>query len=456
MVDAAATSGREARGSGLFVTGASGFVGQRLIAKLDPSRFGRVVALVRDPERARLPALSGLEVIVGDLLDVESYRSALARCDRVLHLAALTGKASRAAYQRVNVEGTRALIAAAQVASVRRFIHVSTVAAGFPDLAGYAYGASKAEAERTVRASGLTVTIVRPTLLIGTGAPVLEGLATLACAPLTPIFGDGETQVQPLDVDDLVDALLDLAAEVTSAGEVVELGGPEALTLNALFERIRTVRGGGPMHPIHLPLAPIRALLRALEPALRPLLPITAGQLETFAQDGCAAPSALAESLRTRLRPLDSSLGAGEEQATDPISGECEIFCRHLAQVEPTAQVVSQYRRLLEQEGLAPSGHFDTRLLTLARRGRLGAALADSYAARFLPQAAVRRRLVALVALLETSPPHFETLDAPRGPRGIRALGRLSGRLALEIATLLLAVGVLGPFHWIDSRRDRS
>ncbi|MFQ5697636.1 MAG: NAD-dependent epimerase/dehydratase family protein [Myxococcota bacterium] len=445
-----------ARKGGLFVTGASGFVGRRLIAKLEPARFGRVVALVHRPGSARLPARPGLEVIASDLLDVQSYQSRLARCDRVVHLAAVTGKARPTEYQRTNAEGTRALVTAAQAASVRRFVHVSTIAARFSNLSSYPYAASKAEAERSVRASGLTATIVRPTLLVGPGAPVLEGLAKLACAPLTPIFGDGEVRIQPLDVDDLVDVLLGLAAGETSAGEVVELGGPETLTLKALLERIRKARGGGRMRPLHLPLAPTRSLLRGLEPILRPLLPITAGQLETFAQGGVAAPSALAESLRANLRPLDDSLTSGHRAALDEVARECRTLCHHLAGIEPDASVVLAYRRLLREQGLTPGDRFDARLLAIARRGRVRAALADGYAARFLPQAALRRRLVALVALLETSAAHFEALDAPPGPRGIAVLGRLSARAVLEIATALLAAAVFAPLHWVETRRDRA
>jgi NADH dehydrogenase len=114
--------------------------------------------------------------IQGDLLIPDSYRSALAGADAVIHLAAATGKASAATHTRVNLEGTRA-IADACAASRRPLLFVSSVVVQYPDHSRYPYAAAKAAAETVVRDSGVPHVIARPTIVAGPGAPVIGALA---------------------------------------------------------------------------------------------------------------------------------------------------------------------------------------------------------------------------------------------------------------------------------------
>ena len=79
---------------------------------------------------------------------------------RFLHIAGLTSAPDPAAFTPANVAGTASVIEVAKAAKVKRLVFVSSLAARSPDLS--AYGASKAEAERLVEASGLDWTIVRP------------------------------------------------------------------------------------------------------------------------------------------------------------------------------------------------------------------------------------------------------------------------------------------------------
>src|SRR6478735_3863941 len=115
--------------SSLFITGATGYVGSRLIALLDATRYQQVRCLARKPG---LP-IPGIQWISGDLLDSSSYASSLRACDTVLHLAAVTGKNSPSTFFRVNTEGTRTLLEAARQAGVRNMLYVSSIAAAFRD-----------------------------------------------------------------------------------------------------------------------------------------------------------------------------------------------------------------------------------------------------------------------------------------------------------------------------------
>ena len=152
----------------LFLTGATGFIGRRLLPALDAERVGPVHCLVRGPVKLA----AGAHLVTGDLLDPSSYAAALAECDTVVHLAALTGKASFKEHRRVNVKGTAALLEACREVGVKRFIHVSTIAVTYPDQDVYAYAQTKTEAEELVRVSRLDFAIVRPTIVLGPGSPL--------------------------------------------------------------------------------------------------------------------------------------------------------------------------------------------------------------------------------------------------------------------------------------------
>jgi len=294
----------------IFLTGASGYVGRHLLEALLRHHSCRVVALAREP--GRLPVTPrdapDLEVVQGGLGEPATYAEALRGCTGVVHLAATTGKARKRAHRRTNVEGTRQLLIAAKQACVAGFLHVSTIAAAFPDKTGYHYARTKEQAEQLVAQAGLPYTILRPTMVFGPGAPVLAGLRKLADAPFGPIaFGSGTVRVQPVFVQDLVDVILAVLDAPRFQGETIEVGGPETMTIEELLLRLRG-RGvpDGTRRARHLPLRPIRALLRLLEAPLLPFLPLTAGQLATFANDGTAAPHPFTARRRRSLRDLDA------------------------------------------------------------------------------------------------------------------------------------------------------
>lgn len=146
----------------IALTGGTGFVGRAFLDFLGDARLD-AKALARQPQGGRM----GVEWIAGDLAD----RAALARLvdgvDAVVHVAGVTSSHDLADFERGNVEGTLNLISAARAAGVKRFIFVSSLAAREPGLSHY--GASKARAEKLVKASGLDWTIVRPPAVYGPG-----------------------------------------------------------------------------------------------------------------------------------------------------------------------------------------------------------------------------------------------------------------------------------------------
>ena len=285
----------------VFMTGAAGFVG-RVAARVLRARGHAVTAL-----QHAAPVPDGVTAVRGDLLDATSWRAAVMASDVVLHLAATTGRASVAAHERVNKVGTR-LLADACAAARRPLVFVSTVAAQYPERTRYPYAAAKQEAEAAVRISGGPSVIARPTIVAGPGAPVIAGLARFALLPVIPVFGDGRTRVQPVDVDDVATVLADLVERGPYDGSVVGIGGPETMTVEELLQAIRLAAGRAPARPLHLPWGITLPLLAALEASTGGRFPLTVGQLSLFRYDGTVTPHPLVEVRRPTMHSLAAML----------------------------------------------------------------------------------------------------------------------------------------------------
>jgi UDP-glucose 4-epimerase len=194
----------------IAVTGATGFVGRRVLALADrPIR-----ALTRRPQ----PPQPGVEWVLGDLTDIH----ALARlCDgaaAVLHIAGVVNAADAAGFHAGNVTGTANALAAA--ANVPRFVHVSSLAAREPGLS--MYGASKAQGDALVMACDRDWIIVRPPGVYGPGDAEMRDLFSLAKLGFGLAPGGPDARISLIHVDDLARALLALATSGPSC-EILEI-----------------------------------------------------------------------------------------------------------------------------------------------------------------------------------------------------------------------------------------
>jgi nucleoside-diphosphate-sugar epimerase len=292
----------------IFITGASGFLGQSLLPRLTASGFEKIICMTR----GELPASAAANVqwLEGSPLVPASYSAALAGVDCMLHLAAATGKIPPKHYFTANVEGTRCLVEQCKLAGVRNFLFVSSVAAGFPDHTRYYYAQSKLQAEEIVRSSGLHFANLRPTMIFGRGSPVLAGLAKLAALPVIPVFGSGTNSVQPIAVEDLADFLLRIVDNDIFRGETLDLGGPDVVTMEELLKKIHVLLRHSDAKALHLPMSLLLSTLSFFEMFAYSLLPITVGQLATFRFDGTAGPNALWSERKPHLQSLDAMLAA--------------------------------------------------------------------------------------------------------------------------------------------------
>jgi nucleoside-diphosphate-sugar epimerase len=255
-----------------FVTGATGFVGSHLAAAL-VERGDTVVCLARRPEQAAFIASLGALIAPGSLEDGAALAAALRDAEVVYHVAGLTAAASEAEFLAVNAAGTRRLIDAVRgaVPQLRRFIHVSSIAAVGPAAPGgrldedapcrpvTAYGRSKLAGEAVVRRSpALPWTIVRPGVVYGPRDRELLRLFRITARAIAPVFGWGRQEISVVHVADLAEGIVRAAQEPRALGQTYHLAHPTVVTQRELATAVgRAVRGG--RAPLVLPVPPLVA-----------------------------------------------------------------------------------------------------------------------------------------------------------------------------------------------------
>lgn len=275
-----------------------------MLAAVPAGRYQRVVALSRGDQAP----IGGVTWIKGGLREPERYAGHLTPGTTILHLAAATGSASAEAHRVVNIEGTEALVRAAREGGARGLIFVSSIAARFTPDRHYPYAGAKRAAERAVQIGGVPHIIVRPAIVLGPGSAILGKLRTLAGGPAIVAIGGGGAKVQPIHVDDLARALATLAARPSFDGQIIELGGPEILTMADLLRRTRKAMGKAPAPVVPLPYWPMRGALIAATALLGRRSPVTPGQITSFVQNGTTQPSPFWEEMRPTLRGVDDML----------------------------------------------------------------------------------------------------------------------------------------------------
>ncbi|MBT2479901.1 NAD-dependent epimerase/dehydratase family protein [Streptomyces sp. ISL-94] len=225
----------------VLVTGAAGFVGSAVVERLLEEGV-RVRALVH-----RADAGEGVEAVRGDLARGESLRGVCDGVGAVLHLASRIGGSPQEC-RAVNVEGTRALLAEAERAGVRRIVQLGTAAVyrdgahrgavegELPEEPESVTSVTRLGGERLVLAAGGTV--LRPHLVYGRGDRWVVPSLVQLLARLPHWVDGGRARTSMVSVDALAGALAELAVREEGAGGVLHAGHPEPVTARELVETV--------------------------------------------------------------------------------------------------------------------------------------------------------------------------------------------------------------------------
>jgi NADH dehydrogenase len=226
----------------ILVTGATGFIGRHLVARLLAERYP-VRVLVSEHDAAHLPWEQTPDVIVGSILDEETLFRAVTGAHVVIHLSNAQWWGSPRDLERIELTGTRTLITAARAARVGRIITLSHL--GASPAAAYPLLRFKGLVEDALRSSGLAYTIIRSGLVFGEDDAFINHLVMqLTVSPgvfLMP--GRGEVVLHPIYIDDLVEALVCSLSAIETVDNVIEIGGPEYITLEDLIRTVMRVSG---------------------------------------------------------------------------------------------------------------------------------------------------------------------------------------------------------------------
>jgi uncharacterized protein YbjT (DUF2867 family) len=241
----------------IFVTGGSGFVGGHVVHELR-GRGLPVRCLVRDLRKTSKLAAWGCELVQGDMTDSASLRRAVEGVDTVVHLVAIR-QGREEQFQRIMVGGTRDLLAAAKDAGARRFVHMSALGTSEQTKDLVPYYRAKWEQEQLVGASGVEHVIFRPSFAFARDGGILPTFRRLArLSPVTPIIGSGRRQIQPIWIEDVAQYFAASVDHGQAGNRLFELGGPDAVTWNEFWERLK--RALGLRRPsLHVPMGLMRA-----------------------------------------------------------------------------------------------------------------------------------------------------------------------------------------------------
>jgi NADH dehydrogenase len=223
----------------VLVTGATGFVGREVLRQLQGT--GKALTfLARNPASesiCRYASASRAEVRAGDLTQPGALKTALEGIDAVIHLVGIISEVGAQTFERVHQQGAANLIAAAQHAGVKRFIHMSAL--GTRPNAVSRYHQTKWAAEEAVRQSGLACTIFRPSLIFGPNDQFVNLFARMSrFSPVLPILGRPDARFQPVSVQEVAAAFVSAIDEPRAIGQTFDLCGGETVTFTEILQGI--------------------------------------------------------------------------------------------------------------------------------------------------------------------------------------------------------------------------
>jgi uncharacterized protein YbjT (DUF2867 family) len=284
------------------VFGGTGFLGRRVVGHLRKADFA-VRAASRHPPTNGGNAL-GIETVRADVDDDASVETAVSGAWAVVNAVSLYVERGTRTFRSIHVAAAERVAAAAHRAGSERMVHVSGIGADARSASSYIR--RRGEGEAAARRAFPSATLVRPAVMFGPGDALVTPLSTmLRHALVFPLFGRGESRLQPAYVEDVAEAIV-RALKAPAVGLDYEFAGPRVYTYGELLTTIADEVGRKPVL-IPVPFALWDALGFAAE--LLPAPPITRNQIDLMKIDNVAAPNALGfAALRVSPQSLEDIL----------------------------------------------------------------------------------------------------------------------------------------------------
>lgn len=266
------------------VFGATGFLGREICQALVEE--GWIVRLAaRRPNRVLLSGIprDRSERVAVDIRRRPEVARALEGTAAAVNAVSLYVQSRKLRFEDVHVRGAAAIAECAREQGVDRLVHISGI--GVDPQSPSSYVRARAQGEQAVREAFAGATVLRPSVLFGPGDAFVSNLVKIARLPVVPLFGRGQTRLQPAFVEDVAEAVNVALHRPDSTGRVYELGGGQVLTYREAVAAVMKELG------VRRPLMPVPFVFWKLIAALlRPLPnpPLTRDQVVLMTTDNIA------------------------------------------------------------------------------------------------------------------------------------------------------------------------
>jgi uncharacterized protein YbjT (DUF2867 family) len=236
----------------VLITGATGFIGSHVAAALADAGHEVRCAVRVCPPRGMDSRFACVPADYTRDFDPGVWQRRLAGIDVTINAVGILREQGVQTFEALHDRAPRALFLACATAGVK-VVQISAL--GADDQASSKYHLSKKAADDALLASSNKAIVVQPSLVYGPGGTSARLFNMMASLPLIPLPGGGRQAIQPIHIDDLTQAVVQLVETERYLGQRVPLVGPEPLTLRRYLDELRRALGLGPAKFMHIPAA---------------------------------------------------------------------------------------------------------------------------------------------------------------------------------------------------------
>lgn len=263
------------------VFGGTGFLGRRVVARLSDAGVATRIACRNPGAAARTAPSREIETVAADIRRPEQVAEAVRGSDAAVNAVSLYAESAQVGFDDIHVKGAETVARAAKEAGLQRLVQISGI--GSDPASESRYIRCRGVGERHVRDAFDGAVIVRPSVMFGEGDAFLSELADLLRrVPVMPLFGTGDTRLQPVHVDDVAEGIRRILTREDATQTVYEFAGPKTYTYAELLRLVMDITGRRrPMMP--LPFAVWNGI--AAVGSVLPSPPISRGQVDLMRAD---------------------------------------------------------------------------------------------------------------------------------------------------------------------------
>jgi len=242
----------------ILVLGATGFIGRHLIKTLSGAGHKVVCSARGDLSRSRVAMRYGwMPSDFGKDTRVEDWMPRLKNkaFDVVINAVGILRESGEQHFQAIHEDTPKALFQAASECEIRQIIQISALGA---DKGKSRYYRTKKAADDFLSALNVRSAVLRPSIVYGEDGASTQLFMKLARLPVIPLVGHGDQKVQPIHIDELCKIILNMVEKPPANNPVMDIVGPDALSLKQLLTTYRQGLGKGKPHFIYMPTKVVR------------------------------------------------------------------------------------------------------------------------------------------------------------------------------------------------------